>query len=141
MKLEKVLKKATPLPLELIVGEGTCFHEGNTVSIQKLHEPSEDNGFEGAGETIAEFWSGQNDIDKVDGALLLHCRKKFPKLLNAMNQYLDDTAAVEGDHVCVVCGNTLEYSKGGDVQQCIDADCLRVMILNAVSDAEEVEGI
>ena len=117
MKLKEVLKKATPLPLELIVGAGTCFHEGNTVSIQKLHEPSEDSGFEEAGETIAEFWPGQNDIDKVDGALMLHCRKKFEKLVDEIRLQVEECHAWD--------------------QSCDNCDRLRKLL----AECEEVDGI
>jgi transcription initiation factor IIE alpha subunit len=84
---------------------------------------------------------GPAQASHLNRLLVRHYEDKFYVLIDTLNKYLDDTMAVEGDQVCVVCGSTLEYSDAGDVRQCNDVDCLRVMILNTVLDAEEVEGI
>ena len=122
MRLKKVLKKATSLPLELIVAEGACFHEGNTVSIQKLYEPSKDNGFEGVWETIAEFWPATGGVEKIDAALMLHCRDKFEGLVKALEKA---TTIIEN-----------EYPDNGCEEGQFAQELRRLL-----DDAEEVEGI
>lgn len=80
MKLEDLMKIATPAPLSLETGPGCCFHAGNAVFIVKNTGPSESNP-EGASETVAEVWPAGQDQDKADGALLVHWFNMGPKML------------------------------------------------------------
>lgn len=57
----------TPIPWTLRVGERTCFHAGNRVSITR--ETNAD--LEPNCETVAEVWQTSGDSDIADGQLIV----------------------------------------------------------------------
>ena len=88
MKFKELQAKATPGEWYLGVGTQYCFHPGNRVAMCV--------GFEEAGEqsecTLAEFWPADHDKDIIDAQLMLHCRKHFAKVLQALE---DMTGAMQ----------------------------------------------
>ena len=80
MKFKELQAKATPGEWYLGVGTQYCFHPGNRVAMCV--------GFEEAGEqsecTLAEFWPADHDKDIIDAQLMLHCRKHFAEVMQAL---------------------------------------------------------
>lgn len=70
----------TPRPLLPATGPGTCFHDGNRVSLTKLTAEAG----EVMGSTVAEIWPADRDMDLVDGALLAHTFNNFGFIFDSL---------------------------------------------------------
>ena len=99
MKLREAFEKSTGKPFELISGKGTCFHNGNRVAIQKTTK----DGDEYCAETVAELWPADKGVDKVDGALLVHCYNHFQEVVAALEKAVEKNP----DHVSKETRNLL----------------------------------
>ena len=85
MNIYELEKKATPGPWTTIHGKGTCFHEGNQDSVQKINPETEESEEEAS--TIAEFWpTAPSSIAKRDAMLTAHCRNNFLRALEALKE-------------------------------------------------------
>lgn len=84
MSLTKVLKRTTPGKVCAIHGEGTCFHEGNTDSVQRFFK----SDGEACAETVAEVWPAGDDIAFYDAALLAHGFNHVAELMDAIEHVL-----------------------------------------------------
>lgn len=120
MRFDDLLLRTTKAPLESEMGESACFHEGNRISITKWYtagEPDADPD-EDTCVTVAEVWPASDDIDKYDGARMVHSYNKFPVLLDGLRKALSYRMQTHhGDDPCIV------------------------MLKAIIKDAEEVEGI
>ena len=85
MKLREAFEKSSKPPFNLITGKGTCFHDGNRVAIEKRTK----DGGEWAAETVAEIWPAPKSIDKIDGALLVHCYNHFQEVVAALEKAVE----------------------------------------------------
>jgi hypothetical protein len=83
MNLKELLKKCTPTPLLVAVGEEYCFHDTTRVAIVKVRRPSKNNP-EGSEETVAEVWPGDNDCDIYDAHRFVHAVNILPELVEAL---------------------------------------------------------
>ena len=71
--LSKLLKQGTQGPFVTVHGKGTCFHDGNRDSIQKIGT----DGGEMTSETVCEFWPAvPSRISKADALLYNHFRNR-----------------------------------------------------------------
>ena len=84
MTLEEAFKKATPIPLIVGHGKGTCFHEGNMDCLVAA-------GPDDTETTVAEVWpTTPRSQAKIDAALLAHCFNHFQEVVDVLQRASDD---------------------------------------------------
>jgi hypothetical protein len=89
MDIKVFMASATPGEFYLGIGEQYCFHSGNRVA---MCVGTEDGGEQGE-VTVAEFWPADNNVDVIDAKLLLHCKKQFMPLLDALEELIEEIDA------------------------------------------------
>ena len=78
---------STPLPWNMEINEGACFHRGNRVSITSEIKDPDPNITEISDQTILEIWPGDDDCDVKDGKFIMmvcHCHEELLDALETM---------------------------------------------------------
>lgn len=114
ISLDELLTKGncTPAPFFTVHGKGTCFHDGNTDSIQK--ETGED-GAEVVIETVCEFWPAAREIAKNDALLFNHFRNYGEDMVaefeNVLNRATEGLEQIDSGDLTGVTMNLQELQK------------------------------
>jgi hypothetical protein len=109
MTYEELKKQATPGRLVSIHGKGTCFHDGNLDSLQRMIGR---DGDQECWETVAEVWpTSKRTQAKADARILAHCFNHFDELLKALESaiaWIDDKDVYARDKLLAVIARAKE---------------------------------
>jgi len=97
---DQVKKASKTRKLLVAVGDGTCFHDGNRVSLfTRIHDREAEETYE---ETVAEVWPTCSDADKACGMRLVHCWNNFDALMTQCKELLKFAMANAAPDVLVL---------------------------------------